>query len=133
MTPTSGSQNGTAGYNQLVFDDSAGAGRIELSSTTSATRLQLGHLLQQSDNQRLQARGHGLDLSSAAWGALRAGSGLLLSTHSRQGGQSGSRALDSRAPAAQIEQNQQDLQQVAQGNYVVAVKSGLVFLRVDQN
>jgi type VI secretion system secreted protein VgrG len=110
----SGSQSGTAGYNQLVFDDSAGAGRIELSSTTSATRLQLGHLLNQTDNQRLQARGHGLDLSSAAWGALRAGSGLLLSAHPRQGSQSASRALDSRAPAAQIEQCQQLLHTLAE-------------------
>jgi type VI secretion system secreted protein VgrG len=37
----SGSQSGTAGYNQLVFDDSAGAGRIELSSTSSATRFRV--------------------------------------------------------------------------------------------
>jgi type VI secretion system secreted protein VgrG len=110
----SGSQTGTAGYNQLVFDDTSGAGRMELSSTTSATRLQLGHLLQQSDNQRLQQRGHGLDLSSAAWGALRAGSGLLLSTHARQGSQGGSRALDSRAPAAQVEQGQQLLHTLAE-------------------
>jgi type VI secretion system secreted protein VgrG len=110
----SASQTGTAGHNQLVFDDSAGAGRIELSSTSAATRLQLGHLLQQSDNQRLQARGHGLDLSSAAWGALRAGSGLLLSTHARQGSLSGSRALDSRAPSAQIEQSQQLLHALAE-------------------
>jgi type VI secretion system secreted protein VgrG len=110
----SASQSGTAGYNQLVFDDSAGAGRVELSSTSAQTRLQLGHLLQQSDNQRLQARGHGLDLSSAAWGALRAGSGLLLSTHARQGSQSGSRALDSRAPAAQIEQSRQLLRALAE-------------------
>ena len=110
----SASQTGTAGFNQLVFDDTSGAGRMELSSTSAQTRLQLGHLLQQSDNQRLQARGHGLDLSSAAWGALRAGSGLLLSTHPRQGSQSGSRALDSRAPAAQVEQSNQLLHSLAE-------------------
>ena len=62
-----GSQSGSAGYNQLVFDDSAGAVRIELASTSAQTRLQLGHLLHQNDNQRLQARGHGVDLSTAAW------------------------------------------------------------------
>jgi type VI secretion system secreted protein VgrG len=110
----SGSQSGTVGYNQLVFDDTSGAGRMELSSTSAQTRLQLGHLLQQSDNHRLQARGHGLDLSSAAWGALRAGSGLLLSTHPRQGSLSGSRALDSRAPVAQVEQSNQLLHSLAE-------------------
>jgi type VI secretion system secreted protein VgrG len=110
----SGSQSGTAGYNQLVFDDSAGAGRIELGSTSSATRLQLGRLLHQSDNQRLQPRGHGLDLSSAAWGALRAGSGLLLSAHSKTGSQSGTRSLDSREAQTQIEQSQQLLHTLAE-------------------
>jgi type VI secretion system secreted protein VgrG len=110
----SASQTGMAGHNQLVFDDSAGAGRIELSSTSSATRLQLGHLLHQSDNQRLQPRGHGLDLSSAAWGALRAGSGLLLSAHSKTGSQSGTRSLDSREAQTQVEQSQQLLHTLAE-------------------
>ena len=110
----SASQSGGGGYNQLVFDDSAGAGRIELSSTTAATRLQLGHLLHQSDNQRLQPRGHGLDLSSAAWGAVRAASGLLMSAHAKPGSQSTGRALDSREPATQIEQSQQLLHTLAE-------------------
>ena len=108
------SQSGGGGYNQLVFDDSAGANRIELSSTTAASRLQLGHLLHQSDNQRLQPRGHGLDLSTAAWGAVRAASGLLMSAHAKPGSQSAGRALDSREPATQIEQSQQLLHTLAE-------------------
>jgi type VI secretion system secreted protein VgrG len=108
------SQSGGGGFNQLVFDDSAGANRIELSSTTSATRLQLGHLLNQTDNQRLQPRGHGLDLSTAAWGALRAGSGMLLSAHAKTGSQSAVRALDSREPQTQMEQSQQLLHTLAE-------------------
>ena len=83
------SQSGGGGYNQLVFDDSPGAGRIELGSTSAQTRLQLGHLLNQNDNQRLQPRGHGADLRIVAWGALRAGSGLLISAHARAGGSPG--------------------------------------------
>jgi type VI secretion system secreted protein VgrG len=79
------SATGTGGYNQLVFDDSPSGARIELSSTQAATRLQLGRLVHQSDNQRLQPRGHGIDLSTQAWGALRAGSGLLLSSWHRPG------------------------------------------------
>jgi type VI secretion system secreted protein VgrG len=78
------SASGTGGYNQLVFDDSpavgsSGGGRIELSTTQAATRLQLGKLLHQSDNQRLNPRGHGLDLTTQAYGAVRAGSGVLIS------------------------------------------------------
>ena len=98
------SQSGAGGYNQLVFDDTPGGNRIELSTTTERTRLQLGHLLNQSDNQRLQPRGHGIDLATAAWGAVRAGSGLLLSAHGRAGSQNGGHQTDSREPQAALEQ-----------------------------
>jgi type VI secretion system secreted protein VgrG len=108
------SQGGSGGYNQLVFDDSAAAGRIELASTSAQTRLQLGHLLNQNDNQRLQARGHGLDLSTAAWGVVRAGSGILVSAHAKTGSQSVTRSLDSREPQTQIEQSQQLLHSLAE-------------------
>jgi type VI secretion system secreted protein VgrG len=77
------SASGIGGHNQLVLDDSPGQGRIELASTAAQARLQMGHLRHQQDNQLLNPRGHGLDLSAAAHGALRAGSGLLLSTHAR--------------------------------------------------
>lgn len=77
---------GGGGHNQLVFDDSPGAQRIELSTTAAQTRLQLGHLRHQPDNRLLQPRGHGVDLSSAAWGAVRAGSGLLLSANAADAG-----------------------------------------------
>lgn len=100
----SASQSGAGGYNQLVFDDTPQANRIELSTTSASTRLQLGHLIQQTDNQRLQPRGHGLDLSSAAWGAVRAGSGLLLSAHGRGGSQTSAHQIDAREPRASIEQ-----------------------------
>jgi len=99
-----GSASGGGGYNQLVFDDTPGANRIELSSTTARTRLQLGHLLHQSDNQRLQPRGHGVDLATAAWGAVRAGSGLLLSAHRRPGSQSAGHQIDSREAQSALEQ-----------------------------
>jgi type VI secretion system secreted protein VgrG len=100
----SASQSGAGGYNQLVFDDTPAAGRIELGTTSASTRLQLGHLIHQTDNQRLQQRGHGLDLSSAAWGAVRAGSGLLLSAHVRGGSQTSAHQVDAREPQASIEQ-----------------------------
>ena len=109
------SQSGTGGYNQLVFDDSPGQGRIELSSTSAQTRLQLGHLLQQTDNQRLQARGHGVDLTSAAWGAVRAGSGLLISAHARAGGSlNAGSSLDAREPQAQLDQSRELIHTLAE-------------------
>ena len=63
---------------------------------------------------RLQHRGHGLDLSTQAWGAVRAGQGLLLSAHGRAGSQSSGSSLDSREPRAQLEQSRQLLHALAQ-------------------
>ncbi|MFN3415948.1 MAG: type VI secretion system Vgr family protein, partial [Caldimonas sp.] len=102
------SQDGSGGYNQLVFDDSAGQGRIELSSTNAHSQLQLGHLLHQRDNERLQPRGHGAQLRTQAWGAVRAGCGLLLSAHARPGGSTGATPqLDTREALAQLERGGQ--------------------------
>ena len=92
------STSGLGGSNQLVFDDSAAGNRIELSTTTQATRLQLGSLLQQQDNQRLAPRGHGLELASGAHGALRAGSGLLVSAHAQSASTGGGLQLEAAAP-----------------------------------
>jgi type VI secretion system secreted protein VgrG len=99
------SASGTGGYNQLVFDDTPGEARAQLSSTTASSWLQIGHLLQQNDNQRLAKRGHGFDLSTTAYGAVRAGAGLYLSAHARaQGSQTSAQPVDARAAAAQLEE-----------------------------
>ncbi len=98
------SASGTGGHNQLVLDDSAGQGRIELSSTSAQTRLQLGHLLQQTDNRRLQPRGHGLDLATQAWGAVRAGAGLLISAHGKPASVAGAMQMDTQEPRTQLQQ-----------------------------
>ena len=113
------SKSGSGGYNQLVFDDSPQASRIELSSTQAATRLQLGHLLHQNDNQRQQSRGHGLDLMTQSWGAVRAGAGLLISAHGKPGSSQGGGGasggqMDSCEPLSQITQSQQLLHTLAQ-------------------
>jgi type VI secretion system secreted protein VgrG len=99
------SQSGSGGYNQLVLDDSPAQARVTLGSTTAATWLQLGHLLQQNDNQRLAKRGHGLDLATTAHGAVRSGAGLHLSAYTRaQGTQAGAQSIEARAGIAQLEQ-----------------------------
>jgi Rhs element Vgr protein len=72
---------GGAGYNQLLFDDADSQGRIQLRTTQSATELNLGHLLHGADNFRGSLRGQGAELRSDAYGAVRAGAGLLVSTY----------------------------------------------------
>lgn len=95
------SQSGGGAHNQLVFDDTPGQGRVLAHTTQSQTWLQLGHLLQQNDNQRLARRGHGLELHTQAQGALRAGSGLHLSTFARQGGTGGTQGQPTNTREAQ--------------------------------
>nr|WP_314547592.1 type VI secretion system Vgr family protein [uncultured Massilia sp.] len=70
------------GYNQLVMDDSTSQNRVHLYSSSYRSQLHLGYLVEQSDNSRGAFLGSGFDLKSDAYGAIRAGQGLFLSTHS---------------------------------------------------
>ena len=97
------SQAGGGAYNQLVLDDTPGQGRVLAHTTQSQTWLQIGHLLQQNDNQRLAQRGHGLELHTQAQGALRAGSGLHISTHARRNGTAGTQGQPSNTREAQAQ------------------------------
>ncbi|MBX3618836.1 MAG: type VI secretion system tip protein VgrG [Rhizobacter sp.] len=109
------SQSGTGGHNQLVFDDTPGEARVQVSSTSAASRLQMGHLLQQDDNQRLANRGHGFDLSTAAQGAVRAGAGLHLSAFVRpQGTAAAASSIEARAELGQFQQSQELIRSLAE-------------------
>lgn len=110
----SASQDGFGGYNQLVFDDTPAEGRIELYSSTDQTRLQLGHLRHQIDNKRQQHRGHGADLATAAWGAVRAGQGQLISAHKRPASVQASKQIDVREPITQLDLGQQLIHTLAE-------------------
>jgi type VI secretion system VgrG family protein len=72
---------GGAGYNQLLFDDTDGQGRVQLKSTHAASELNLGHLIHCADNYRGSFRGLGAELRTDAYGAVRAGAGLLVSSY----------------------------------------------------
>lgn len=72
---------GGAGYNQLLFDDTDGQGRIQLRSTQSATELNLGHAIHTADNFRGSFRGRGAELRTDAYGTVRASAGLLVSSY----------------------------------------------------
>ncbi|MEN1943495.1 type VI secretion system Vgr family protein [Luteimonas sp. MJ293] len=74
------SQDGSGGYQLLRLDDTPGQGRAQAATTQHATTLTLGHLKGGQDNMRGAERGFGAELSTQASGAIRAGSGLLLTT-----------------------------------------------------
>jgi len=96
-----------AGYNQLVFDDTDHQQRIQLATTQAASQLNLGHLIHQADNYRGSHRGDGFELRTDAYGALRAGKGLLLTTWPIQAAQDKARcepAGDAAAPTALLKQ-----------------------------
>ncbi|ASL42637.1 hypothetical protein bAD24_I04050 [Burkholderia sp. AD24] len=69
------------GFNQMVMDDSTSQNRVHLYSSSTNAQLHLGYLIDQSGNTRGNFLGSGFDLSSDAYGALRAGRGLYVTTH----------------------------------------------------
>ncbi len=85
---------GADGYNQLVMDDTDRQQRLQLKSTQHHSELNLGHLIHQADNYRGSFRGTGAELRTDAWGALRAGRGLVMSTwpHATPGAPAGDMA-----------------------------------------
>ena len=114
---------GGQGHNQLVLDDSAGQLRVQLATTQHGTQLNLGHLIHQADNHRGSLRGAGFELRTDAYGAIRAASGVLLTTYgptgtggSGAGEATGEPALDNAAGialAAQLKTLGQSLNQAA--------------------
>lgn len=72
---------GASGYNQLLFDDTDSQGRIQLKSSSAASELNLGHLIHAADNYRGSFRGLGAELRTDAYGAVRAGAGLLITSY----------------------------------------------------
>ncbi|WP_321885016.1 type VI secretion system Vgr family protein [Paraburkholderia bannensis] len=69
------------GFNQMVMDDSTAQNRVQLYSSSTNAQLHLGYLINQAGNSRGAYLGSGFDLSSDAYGALRAGRGLYVSAH----------------------------------------------------
>jgi type VI secretion system secreted protein VgrG len=72
---------GGSGYNQLLFDDTDAQGRIQLRSSHAASELNLGHMIHAADNYRGSFRGSGAELRTDAYGAIRAGAGLLITSY----------------------------------------------------
>ncbi|AOA57354.1 type VI secretion system Vgr family protein [Acinetobacter larvae] len=72
---------GGSGYGQLRFDDSTGQISSQLQSSHGASQLNLGNLSHPKSAEESEGRGEGFELRTDQWGAVRAGQGLLVSTH----------------------------------------------------
>jgi type VI secretion system secreted protein VgrG len=73
------------GFNQWQLDDTQGQVRTRLATSTANTQLNLGYLVQQSPGSSARGayRGSGFELRTDAWGVVRGGEGVLLSTSAR--------------------------------------------------
>ncbi|WP_180122668.1 type VI secretion system Vgr family protein, partial [Acinetobacter sp. YH12086] len=91
------------GFGQLRFDDTTGQISTQLQSTHGATQLNLGNLSHPKETAASAGRGEGFELRTDQWGAVRAGQGLLVSTHRQQ--QAAAMHLDAQAAKEQIEAN----------------------------
>jgi len=107
----SASAGGSGGYNQLVMDDTPGQSRLTASTTQQDSRLNLGRLKQQNDNERLDDLGHGAELASKASLAVRGGQGLLVSADARPN--AAGAALDSSEAATRLDMAAESAQSLA--------------------
>ncbi|WP_336010064.1 type VI secretion system Vgr family protein [Acinetobacter calcoaceticus] len=69
------------GFNQLRFDDTTGQISAQLKSSHATSQLNLGNLSHPKESATSDGRGEGFELRTDQLGAVRAGSGLLISTH----------------------------------------------------
>jgi type VI secretion system secreted protein VgrG len=71
--------------NHLILDDTHERIQAQLKSDHAHSQLSLGHIARIEDNAgRKDVRGEGFELSTEAWGTLRAGKGLLVTTELRR-------------------------------------------------
>ncbi|QUY36729.1 type VI secretion system Vgr family protein [Acinetobacter junii] len=73
-----------SGFNQLRFDDTKGQISTQLQSSHAATQLNLGNLSHPKIQETSSGRGEGFELRTDAWGAVRAGKGMLISTYAQE-------------------------------------------------
>ncbi|MCU4337400.1 type VI secretion system Vgr family protein [Acinetobacter dispersus] len=92
------------GFNQLRFDDTTGQISAQLQSSHAASQLNLGKLSHPKDKAESEDRGEGFELRTDQWGAVRAGEGLLVSTHKQD--QAQGEHLDAQPAKQQLEGNQ---------------------------
>ena len=94
------------GFNQWVMDDATAQLRMRLHCSYTLAEVGLGHLIAQNPSgaQRGRYRGAGFEGNTQGWGALRAASGLLISTSARAGtcGSAQGSQMDAHEATAQL-------------------------------
>ncbi|MEE9901927.1 MAG: type VI secretion system Vgr family protein [Acinetobacter haemolyticus] len=93
-----------SGYNQLRFDDTTGQISAQLQSSHAASQLNLGKLSHPKAQAESEDRGEGFELRTDQWGAIRAGEGLLITTHAQE--QAEGDHLEAQTAKQQLEGNQ---------------------------
>ncbi|WP_374974294.1 DUF2345 domain-containing protein, partial [Acinetobacter venetianus] len=112
------------GFNQLRFDDTTGQISAQLQSSHAASQLNLGKLSYPKDQAESEDRGEGFELRTDQWGAVRAGEGLLITTHSQA--QAEGEHLDAQPAKQQLEGNQNNakaLSEVAKNQQTDEIES----------
>ncbi|OEY95162.1 type VI secretion system protein [Acinetobacter proteolyticus] len=112
------------GFNQLRFDDTTGQISAQLQSSHAASQLNLGKLSHPKATAESEDRGEGFELRTDQWGAVRAGEGLLVSTHKQD--QAQGEHLDAQVAKQQLEGNQNNakaLSEVAKNQQTDEIES----------
>ncbi|MEB6479303.1 type VI secretion system Vgr family protein [Acinetobacter vivianii] len=112
------------GFNQLRFDDTTGQISAQLQSSHAASQLNLGKLSHPKATAESEDRGEGFELRTDQWGAVRAGEGLLVSTHKQD--QAQGEHLDAQPAKQQLEGNQSNakaLSEVAKNQQTDEIES----------
>jgi type VI secretion system secreted protein VgrG len=104
---------GGSGYNQMVMDDATGQNRLQLYSSSANSYLYMGYLIAQNGNERGGYLGSGFDLNSDAYGAIRAGQGIYVSTYAKS---AASQQLDVSEAHTQITNAQSVLDALSQAS-----------------
>lgn len=100
----------TAANNKLRMDDKRGEEHIKLATEYGKSQLNLGHLV----DQKKVLRGHGFELRTDEWGAIRTAKGLFITTDAQT--QASGQQLDMQQANQQLQQALElvsDLQQAA--------------------
>lgn len=90
------------GYNELLLDDTSGQVKTQIHSTPGTSQLNLGFLTHPRQNDGGgEVRGHGFELRTDDWGAIRAAKGIYLTADERS--RASSIQLDLKEAIAQLQ------------------------------
>jgi len=118
-----------SGFNQLVMDDATGQNRVQLYSTSADSHLHLGYLVDHTNNTRGAYLGSGFDLKSSAYGAIRAGQGLYVSTYAKSSGSQPLDVSESQSQLINAESIVEALSQASEQHQAESLKDGYEAMR----